>query len=113
MALVSAGIAGASVGKPRFYSKYPRLQISRYEVTVDHTAGYTQADCVLSSGNRRSGWRHIVCHGKVHESGGMHPFKLVTTPASCSRLEEVFTVPGVGSTKTTVVWPHYFFSCRR
>jgi hypothetical protein len=112
MALIAAGIAGASSGKPRFYSKYPKLDLARFELTVD-TGGYTHADCSLHDGNQGSGWRQIRCVGKVDESGVAYRFKLVTTPQSCSRLGEVFTIPGVGSRKKTVIWPHYFFSCRR
>jgi len=111
IALVSAGIASASSGKPRFYSKYPKLDVAKFELTVD-TGGYTHADCSLYSGNQRSGWRHR-CVGKVDESAVAYRFKLVTTPRSCSRLEEVFTIPGVGTRKKTVIWPHYVFSCKR
>ncbi len=41
------------------------------------------------------------------------PNVLMTTPRSCSRLGEVFTIPGVGTKKTTLIWPHYVFSCKR
>ena len=112
IALCCAGIAGASGGKPRFYSKYPKLDLAKFELTVD-TGTYTHADCRLESGTQRSGWRHIHCTGKVNGSGVAYHFTLVATPASCSRLGEVFTIPGVGTRKKTVIWPHYVFSCKR
>jgi hypothetical protein len=111
-ALVFAGIAAASSGKPRFYSKYPKLEVAKFELMVD-IGGYTHADCSLYSGNQRLGWRHIRCVGRVDKSGVAYRFKLVTTPLSCSRLGEVFTIPGVGTRKKTVIWPHYVFSCKR
>lgn len=112
VALVAAGVAGASAGKPRFYSKYPKLDLARFELTVD-TGTYTHADCRLDDGNAHSGWRHIRCSGKVNGSGLAYRFKLVATPQSCSRLGEVFTIPGVGTRQKTVIWPHYVFSCKR
>ena len=112
VAFVSVGIAGAASGKPRFYSKYPKLDIAKFELTVD-TGNYTHAACRLDTGNRRSGWRHIRCTGKVDGSGVAYHFDLVATPQSCSHLGEVFTIPGVGTRKKTVIWPHYVFSCKR
>jgi hypothetical protein len=112
LAVVFAAVAAASAGQPRFYAKYPKLDLSEYEVIVDHTGGYTHADCRLDGGNQHSGWLHIRCVGNVHESGVTAHFKLLTTPQSCSRLGEVFTVPGVGTKKKSVIWPHYFFSCK-
>lgn len=112
IALVSTGVASGSSGQPRFYSKYPKLDVSKFELMVD-SGGYSHADCRLSGGNKQSGWRHIRCAGKVVDSGVAYRFQLVTTPRTCSRLVEVFTIPGVGTRTKTVVWPHYFFACRR
>jgi hypothetical protein len=112
LALASAGIAGASSGKPRFYAKYPNLDVAKFQLTIDN-GGYTDAKCSLDSGNPRAGWRHIRCTGKYKGSSVAYHFKLVATPQSCSRLGEVFTIPDLGTRKKTVIWPHYIFSCKR
>jgi hypothetical protein len=112
LALVCAGVAAGSSGKPRFYSKFPKLDVAKFELMVDN-GGYSHADCTLHGGSQGSGWRHIRCTGKVEDGGVAYRFKLVTTPLSCSRLGEAFTIPGVGTRKKTVIWPHYFFICKR
>jgi hypothetical protein len=75
------------------------------ETKANRTAGFSGADCWLSDGNRRLGWRHGNCVGNYTYGGTPYRFKVVYTPISCTKEQFVLTIPGVSSQRKIVTPP--------
>jgi hypothetical protein len=91
--------AGAST-PPRFKLKpgWTKARALAYtETKANRTAGFSGADCWLSDGNGRIGWRHGNCVGNYSYAGTTYRFKAVYTPVSCTKERVVITVPGTAA----------------
>lgn len=106
-ALVLATTAAAA-SPPRFKLK-PRWSkvgaLANAERRVNRAVGFSAADCWMSDGDARVGWRHGNCIGKYTYGATTYRFRAVYTPVSCTRERAVITVPGIASQRKVVRAP--------
>jgi hypothetical protein len=106
-ALAFAGTAVGS-GEPRFKLKpgYTSASaLAKVKRTVNRTAGFSGADCWLSDGSARRGWRHGNCVGNYNYVGTTYRFRVTYTPVSCTKERVVIVIPGAKRQVETVKPP--------
>jgi hypothetical protein len=108
---------GAATGLPRYYTTNPKTAIRDAENADDgYPSGrFSNARCWLSGGTRQDGWRHEVCVGnyKYYPETYLR-YRIVSTPRSCTRFQEILTVPGLHIRKNvSFAWHDRVFTCKR
>jgi len=106
LALATPTLAATSA--PRFKLKQRwtlRGALTNVERKTNRIAGFSAADCWLSDGNARLGWRHGHCVGNVTYQGRVYRYKTLFTPVSCRRERVVITIPGLTTQRKTVIAP--------
>ena len=106
-ALALVTTAGAT-SPPRFKLKpgWTKARALTYiETKANRTAGFSGADCWVSDGNARLGWRHGNCVGNYTYGGTPYRVKVVYTPVSCTKERVVLMIPGAPSQRKIVTPP--------
>jgi hypothetical protein len=111
--LALAGTASAST-TPRFKLKPGITQahaVAKLERHVNRMPGFSSADCWMSDGNARIGWRHGSCVGTYSAGLATYRFKATFTPLSCTKIRGVFVAPGMKTERGVSPWTHETFVC--